>query len=509
LALPPATIATEAGEEDEEPRRWKAAMMRTITFPLRKTCSALSALALISGGIVLSDSAKPAPAPHLALVSSHGPAIVVPDIAMTQARQESSLLNNPDLFAPAGHAPATHAPAPGAPPAAPAPLSSMLAPGTVPGSSQAVTSDGAGIPVRALEGYRRAAALTGAADPSCHIDWALLAAIGRVESNHARFSGNQLNPAGLARPGIFGIALNGANGTALIPDTDHGLLDRDLTYDRAVGPMQFIPSTWRLDGVDADGDGVKNPQDMADAATATAIYLCSGPGDLRRPADLGAAILRYNDSDSYVHLVTSIADAYRHGVTALAASDLTPASPTPEPSTAKPAAIAATPAASGPAPARPRATNPTKASGQHQAPAPQAVTTSARTSVPAAPRPPLTASATASSSSSSSGPSSPEPSDTPSPAGTLSPSAARSGTAQPNTVPGDNGAPTTTMPLCESGSGDVLPAAKPTTAHGTTTAPTPARAACCTHHGDLDHGSKHAKIRCTPPIPMTVLPALP
>jgi len=117
--------------------------------------------------------------------------------------------------------------------------------------------------------------LVGAADTACHIDWALLAAIGRVESNHARFGGNQLDSAGVAQPGIIGIRLDGTRGTARIMDTDGGLLDRDPIYDRAVGPTQFIPSTWRVVGVDASGDGVKNPEDMTDAATSTAIYLCS------------------------------------------------------------------------------------------------------------------------------------------------------------------------------------------------------------------------------------------
>ena len=86
--------------------------------------------------------------------------------------------------------------------------------------------------------------------------------------------------------------------------------------------MQFIPGTWRVAGVDADGDGVKNPQDIVDAATATAVYLCSGPGDLSLPSDLHAAIMRYNASESYVALVTSIAATYRLGVSALPASDL-------------------------------------------------------------------------------------------------------------------------------------------------------------------------------------------
>ena len=50
---------------------------------------------------------------------------------------------------------------------------------------------------------------------------------------------------------------------------------------------------------------------MADAATAAAIYPCSGHADVSRPAGLSAAIMRYNASDSYVRTVTAIADAYR------------------------------------------------------------------------------------------------------------------------------------------------------------------------------------------------------
>jgi Transglycosylase SLT domain len=274
---------------------------RTITLPWRKACATIPAVALISGGIAL---ASPAEDLKSVAASKASPALVVPGtaLAMPAVPTRTGTQGQPGLVLPAG---------------------------TVPGSSTPVALDSMGIPSRALEAYRRGASLVGAADPACHIDWALLAAIGRVESDHARFGGNQLDSAGVAQPGIIGVALDGTNGTARITDTDHGLLDRDTTYDRAVGPMQFIPSTWRVVGVDADGRGVKNPQDMADAAAATAVYLCSGPGDLTRPGDLRAAIWRYNPSDSYVRTVIAIADAYRHGVSALPASDLPAANPTP------------------------------------------------------------------------------------------------------------------------------------------------------------------------------------
>ncbi len=108
----------------------------------------------------------------------------------------------------------------------------------------------------------------------------------------------------------------------MVHDSDGGTIDRDPVWDRAVGPMQFIPGTWRTVGVDADGDGVKNPQNLSDAATATAVYLCSGPGDLTQPTDLRSAIMRYNQSEPYVQQVIAIADGYRRGVSVLPAQAL-------------------------------------------------------------------------------------------------------------------------------------------------------------------------------------------
>lgn len=189
-----------------------------------------------------------------------------------------------------------------------------LRPSTTP---RAVRLDAHGIPAAALAAYHRAANLLQTSDPGCGLDWALLGAIGRVESNHARFGGNALDDRGIARPGIIGIALDGSGGTARILDTDGGVWDRDSVYDRAVGPMQFIPGTWRAVGADGDGDGVRNPQDLSDAATAAGVYLCSGHSDLRRPADAYSAVLRYNHSDAYAQTVLSIAAAYRKGVQVL------------------------------------------------------------------------------------------------------------------------------------------------------------------------------------------------
>ena len=170
-----------------------------------------------------------------------------------------------------------------------------------------------GIPSAALAAYQRAETVINAADASCNISWQLVAAIGRVESDHGRFGGNVLDADGTAQPGIRGLPLNGVGNVALIRDTDAGQYDDDTEFDRAVGPMQFIPSTWSVVGVDADNDGVRNPQDIDDAALATAVYLCSGDDDLSTLSGQRASVFRYNHSDSYVDLVLSIMDAYLEG----------------------------------------------------------------------------------------------------------------------------------------------------------------------------------------------------
>ena len=123
--------------------------------------------------------------------------------------------------------------------------------------------------------------------PGCRLGWNLVAAIGRVESNHGRYGGNALNAEGVSTPGIYGIPLDGSQRHR--PDHRHRrrAVDNDPVLDRAVGPMQFIPSTWSEIGVDSDSDGKRNPQDIDDAALATGVYLCSGgerPLHDRRPA---------------------------------------------------------------------------------------------------------------------------------------------------------------------------------------------------------------------------------
>src|SRR3546814_832355 len=169
------------------------------------------------------------------------------------------------------------------------------------------------IPSAALAAYQRAATVINSADANCNVPWQLLGAIGRVESDHGRYGGNSLGKDGVSRPGIYGIALDGTNKTQKITDTDAGQYDRDAKFDRAVGPLQFIPSTWSVVGVDADSDGKRNPQDIDDAALAAAVYLCSGNDDLSTDSGQRESVYRYNHSNEYVDLVLSIMKAYQQG----------------------------------------------------------------------------------------------------------------------------------------------------------------------------------------------------
>ncbi|MQA78418.1 MAG: hypothetical protein GEV10_08060 [Streptosporangiales bacterium] len=165
---------------------------------------------------------------------------------------------------------------------------------------------GNGIPTVAMQAYQSAADTMARTTPQCGIDWALLAAIGRIESDHGRHGGANLGTDGVAVPAILGPTLT------KIRDTDGGRLDGDSTFDRAVGPMQFIPGTWQGFGADGDGDGRADPQNVFDAALAAARYLCSGGADL--VADPEQAVYRYNHSLTYVAQVLTLAEAYRSGL---------------------------------------------------------------------------------------------------------------------------------------------------------------------------------------------------
>lgn len=169
------------------------------------------------------------------------------------------------------------------------------------------------VPSAAMRAYRTAATRIDATEPGCHLPWTLLAGIGRVESDHGRYGGSVLGADGLSRPAIVGVALNGVGAVAAIHDSDGGRFDGDRVWDRAVGPMQFIPTTWRSAGMDGDGDGVASPNDIDDASLAAASYLCPGGRDLSDPSQVRAAIFSYNPSDYYVDLVSAFATGYQTG----------------------------------------------------------------------------------------------------------------------------------------------------------------------------------------------------
>ncbi len=100
-------------------------------------------------------------------------------------------------------------------------------------------------------------------------DWHILAAVGKVESDHGENMG----------PSTAG----------------------------AMGPMQFLPSTWLTSGVDGDGDGAANVMDPEDAIPAAAKYLQTGGA----PTDWYAALYSYNHADWYVKKVLAVAEGYR------------------------------------------------------------------------------------------------------------------------------------------------------------------------------------------------------
>ncbi len=171
-----------------------------------------------------------------------------------------------------------------------------------------------GIPGTMLQAYMRAAQTLAASTPNCHLEWPLLASIGRIESNHAR--GGRVDANGRTNPLILGPVLNGG-GFAAISDTDGGRYDGDTRWDRAVGPMQFIPSTWKGYAADGNGDGVTDPNNIYDATVGSGKYLCSGGMDMANPANRAAAVFRYNHSNTYVATVLRWADSYARGVTPL------------------------------------------------------------------------------------------------------------------------------------------------------------------------------------------------
>ena len=170
----------------------------------------------------------------------------------------------------------------------------------------------ADIPARMLTAYKKAAQQVARHVPKCRgMRWPVLAGIAKVESNHA--VGRNVADNGDIRPKIYGVLLNGSGAggnTTAFPDTDHGRWDGTPTGERAVGPFQFLPSTWEGIGQDANGDRTADPHNADDAALGAAVYLCGNGRDLTKRTQLKAAILQYNHSTAYVSDVLGWIDQY-------------------------------------------------------------------------------------------------------------------------------------------------------------------------------------------------------
>jgi membrane-bound lytic murein transglycosylase B len=170
-----------------------------------------------------------------------------------------------------------------------------------------------GIPAGALEAYAYAARVAEVENPDCHLTWPTLAGIGMVESHHGNYRGANIALNGDVTPFIRGVRLDGTLGNLEIIDSDRGALDGDPDLDRAMGPMQFIPETWRLYGVDANNDGKVSPDNFDDAALSAAGYLCWRGKDLSTPRGWMNALAAYNLSDQYARTVRDWATAYADG----------------------------------------------------------------------------------------------------------------------------------------------------------------------------------------------------
>ncbi|MGW4120897.1 lytic transglycosylase domain-containing protein [Nocardia sp. NPDC004711] len=168
-----------------------------------------------------------------------------------------------------------------------------------------------GIPVLALEAYGYAAAVMARSKPECGIGWTTLAGIASVESRHGTHGGSRIADDGTVSPPIRGLPLDGSPGRARILDVSS--TEANPVYVRAMGPFQFIPETWQRWGVDANGDGKIDPDNIDDAALTAARYLCAMGGDLTGAPGWQQALLTYNQSTSYMNTVRYRAAAYSVG----------------------------------------------------------------------------------------------------------------------------------------------------------------------------------------------------
>ena len=169
------------------------------------------------------------------------------------------------------------------------------------------TAERTGIPAPAVRAYANAQLN----EPrGCDIGWTTIAGIGWVESHHGTIGGRTLGEDGHSSKRILGPALDGVEFAAIPATPESAVWHGDPRWDHAVGPLQFIPSSWETWGADGDGDGVADPNDIDDAAFAAARYLCADGHDLTTGAGWADAVFSYNHDSAYVHTVHAAAEEY-------------------------------------------------------------------------------------------------------------------------------------------------------------------------------------------------------
>ncbi len=172
---------------------------------------------------------------------------------------------------------------------------------------------GGRIPLVAYDAYRSASEGAPGVTESCRVPWQVVAGIAQVESRHGQIDpDHHLAADGSVVPPIRGRPLDGRRGTQTIADTDDGELDGDQTWDRAMGPLQFIPTTWRELGRDGNADGTADPDNLYDASLTAVAHLClREPGDYGDRGELRRALIAYNASGRYADDVLRWIDRYQ------------------------------------------------------------------------------------------------------------------------------------------------------------------------------------------------------
>lgn len=163
-----------------------------------------------------------------------------------------------------------------------------------------------GIPDIMLTAYQQAAQRITTIRPACSgMRWSILAGVAEVESRHA--NGRSIAPNGDVAPLILGPLLDGRG----VGGNRTPIRNADGTFARAVGPFQFLTTTWASVEQDGNDDSARNPHNAFDAALGAAAYLCgTGHRNLKDLGQLRAVLLRYNASQTYVTQVLANIERY-------------------------------------------------------------------------------------------------------------------------------------------------------------------------------------------------------